>query len=102
MEKSSVLEDGSFYVLNPDYILKHDVKRCLIMARSEFQCERSTHNWLSVIHPAQAMILSFFSRPDTLKNIIEKLSAFLELAKGEVERLIEPFIDNSKAMGSKY
>lgn len=103
MNSNDILESKELYVLNPDYILKHDEKRSLIMSKSysEFQSEKSTDNWLSVIHPAQAMILSFFSKPDTLKNIISKLCLFLELNEEEVVDLINPFIENPKSIGNK-
>ncbi len=102
MNNDETLECYDFYVLNPDYILQHDEKRCLIMAGSEFQCEKSTYDWLSIIHPAQAMILSFFSNPDTLKNIVDKLCVFLELSEEEVINSISPFIENPKSIGNKF
>jgi radical SAM protein with 4Fe4S-binding SPASM domain len=102
MTLNEILINEDLYVLNPDYIIKHDDKRSFIIARSEVQCENSTNNWLTIIHPAQAMILSFFSSPDTLKNTINKLCVFLELSEEEVTKMIANFIDNPTILGNNF
>ncbi|NOU18658.1 MAG: radical SAM protein [Bacteroidales bacterium] len=90
------------YILNPDYNFRNDIKRSVIIANSESQCEYSNQEWLSFIHPVQAMILSFFSSPIAIDNVVENLIDFLNLNKEEVLNLINPFIENKETIFTQY
>ncbi|NVO10828.1 MAG: radical SAM protein [Bacteroidales bacterium] len=90
------------YVLNPDYNFKNDIKRSIIIANSDAQCEQTNTEWVSVIHPVQAMILSFFSNPISIDKAVEDLSEFLSLSKEETLNIIKPFIENKEAIFTEY
>ncbi len=90
------------FILNPDYNFRNDIKRSVIIANSESQCENSNKEWLSFIHPAQAMILSFFSNPITIDKAVENLTEFLSLNKKETIALINPFIENKETIYTQY
>ncbi|NVO10826.1 MAG: radical SAM protein [Bacteroidales bacterium] len=93
---------GKKYVLNPDYNYKNDIKRTLITYNSINQCETSSKGWFSIIHPIQAMLLSFFSTPTTLEQALENLSEFLDLSKLEAEKIISPYIENEEIIHTEY
>jgi hypothetical protein len=48
------------YYFNSDYILRHDEKRTYILGKHENN--DSSRGWISIIHPVQAMILSYFTQ----------------------------------------
>jgi radical SAM additional 4Fe4S-binding domain len=80
------------FVLNDDYILRHDEKRTFIVARS--LNNDSSEGWISKIHPFHAMILSFFSHGLTLHDVIENISNFLNIDKNKVYEMLMPFFEN--------
>lgn len=96
------MDSRDLYVLNPDYNLKNDVKRSVIIANSESQCEQTNPEWISIIHPAQAMILSFFSTPITIEDAVKELSNFLELSEEETHNIIKPFFENKESIYTTY
>ncbi len=90
------------FVLNPDYNFKNDIKRSIIIANSFNQCEMSVSEWDSIIHPVQAMILSYFSNPITIEKAVDNLSVFLEISKEETQNIIKPFIENEEDIFTEY
>jgi radical SAM protein with 4Fe4S-binding SPASM domain len=94
--------ENNLYILNPDYILKHDLKRTFLLSKLNTQLTFSQKSWFSIIHPVQAMIFSFFSEPDTLDNSIGKISEFLGLDKNQTEKLISPYIENIEPYDTEY
>jgi len=54
------------YIFNHDYILRHDQKRTYIIQR--YANNGELKDWAEMIHPVQAMILSFFSKPKLFLN----------------------------------
>jgi radical SAM protein with 4Fe4S-binding SPASM domain len=87
-------------VLNPDYILRHDLRRTYIVARD--YVTSGEKDWSSIIHPVQAMILSFFTRGNTYTTSISELSTFLEMSFSEVEKMIKPFINNEGTLVNEF
>lgn len=96
------MEKTKRYILNPDYNYKNDIKRALIIANADNQSELSINEWVSIIHPVQAMILSFFSFPISIDEALQKLSEFLDLPVTEVEKIITPFIENEDTIYTEY
>ncbi|MFH2144341.1 MAG: radical SAM protein [Bacteroidota bacterium] len=75
-------------VLNPDYILRNDVKRVIITTQDG-------EGVTSFIHPLQAMILSFFDNPiDVLENI-KRVSNQLNLKEEDVSNFVSQITNNS-------
>ncbi|MDR1169525.1 MAG: radical SAM protein [Prevotellaceae bacterium] len=84
------------YYFNSDYVLWHDEKRTYIIEK--YQNNDSSRGWISVIHPVQAMILSFFTQVKPYEEILADLKAFLETDLNSVKKIIKPFLSN----GSVY
>ncbi len=88
------------YIFNHDYILRHDEKRTFIVQKN--RKNDSSYGWISVIHPIQAMILSFFSESNQYDKVIEEISYFLETNKQNTIKIIEPFIENSESFYTEH
>ncbi len=88
------------YIFNHDYILRHDQKRTYIAQK--YSNNKSSKKWKSIIHPVQAMILSFFSEPKTFDEVISDLEYFLDLNEKEVKKIIKPFIKNKTSFIAEY
>lgn len=74
-------------VLNPQYKLRNDIERSILF---------SDNGMMTLIHPLQAMILSFFDKPDFLDNTIQKASYYLGISRKNVEDFVKPLIMNQK------
>lgn len=72
-------------VLNPQYKLRNDIDRILLF---------SDDSTTTLIHPLQAMVLSFFDKPDFLDNTIQKASHYLGISRKHIEDFVEPLIMN--------
>lgn len=69
------------YILNHYYTLRHDQKRSYIMSQGDgFNKKPLAVNvgWMSRIHPAYAMMLSFFSEPTDLSVACNKIADFFK------------------------
>lgn len=81
--------------MNPDYVLRHDLKRTFIISKNLIK-HNSEPNWISVIHPVHAMILSFFTRKLSFKTTLKLISQSTGEKVSIVNNLIQPFICNKK------
>jgi radical SAM protein with 4Fe4S-binding SPASM domain len=88
------------YVFNHDYLLRHDEKRTYLV--SKYRNNQSSRDWISLIHPVQAMILSHFSTPVLFDKVVEQLAYFLEIDQALVQEFIQPFVDNTEAFHTEY
>lgn len=83
-----------YIILNPDYLLRNDTDRIVLYSGKQVQ-EYSSSEWISYIHPVQAMILSIFSEENILsgKNtfILKKLNLSIDM----LERIVRPFVENN-------
>ena len=50
---------NDIYVLNPDYMMTNDKYRIVLYSKETVN-EYSSKNWISFLHPVQALIFSFF------------------------------------------
>jgi uncharacterized Fe-S cluster-containing radical SAM superfamily protein len=88
------------YYFNSDYILRHDEKRTYILGKHENN--DSSRGWISIIHPIQAMILSYFTQVKPYEEILNDLMIFLDIDADSVKKLVEPFISNKDAFYTEY
>lgn len=75
------------YILNHYYILRHDEKRSYIMSPGDYHIKKPINvnsGWLTKIHPAYAMMLSFFSCPTTIKEAADSISDFFGVDNQEL------------------
>lgn len=79
------------YILNHYYTLRHDQKRSYIMSQGDgFNKKPLAVNvgWMSRIHPAYAMMLSFFSEPTDLSVACNKIADFFQIPTDGVKDFI--------------
>jgi radical SAM protein with 4Fe4S-binding SPASM domain len=55
-----------------------------------------------MIHPVQAMLLSFFSKGGSLADIIQRISHFFAIDPSEISCMIKPFIENETPLKSIF
>lgn len=97
------MKDVKLYALNPAYYFRKEGNRIYLLSRS--YCGKDTIanlEWKSIVHPAYAMILSFFSMPTSLEDGVKKTQEFLEISHETALELIGKFICNSEEMHSEY
>jgi radical SAM protein with 4Fe4S-binding SPASM domain len=83
------------YILNPYYILRHDLKRTFILGGRNGRDNNGIlvdESWKSIIHPAYAMMLSFFSNPVELDEAVINISNFFSLPKGQIAEFVSNMI----------
>ena len=88
------------YSFNTDYVLWHDEKRTFIIQR--YENNDSTRGWISIIHPVQAMIFSFFSQQKEYEDTLMDLASFLNATVESTRKLMEPFIQNKETFTTGY
>jgi hypothetical protein len=88
------------YYFNSDYVLWHDEKRTYIIEK--YQNNDSSRGWISMIHPVQAMILSFFTQVKPYEEILNDLAIFLNTDTDSGKEIIKPFLCNTKPFYTEY
>jgi radical SAM protein with 4Fe4S-binding SPASM domain len=88
------------YIFNHDYVLRHDQKRTYII--QIYANNSELRDWVTVLHPVQAMILSFFSKPKPYNNILKEIATFLDISVDETIRIITPFLENKEDVYTEY
>lgn len=84
----------SLIVFNPDYFIRHDIKRTFII--NKYLNNNGTYGWYSMIHPVHAMVFSFFTRNRPYDETVLEIAQFLSMSTQEVNKLINPFIENDE------
>lgn len=72
-------------------MLRHDDNRVFILGGRNGRSDNGIDvdkNWESIIHPAYAMMLSFFSQPIELEDAILKISDFFEMKPDEIRKFL--------------
>lgn len=77
------------YVLNPDYILRNDVKR-VILAKSDGE------GISTFIHPLHGMILSFFDSSLEYSENVKRISESLQLKEIDIINFTSKLVNNSE------
>lgn len=79
-------------LFNPDYVLKPDVGRVLLLPFDTTRSEIDVFD--SFIHPIHAIILSFV-KGDSIEDTINNASNYLDVDKKYIENFITPLINNN-------
>ncbi len=94
------------YILNHYYKIQHDKKRSYIIAPNDLYTKKPIKvdsGWNSKIHPAYAMMLSFFSQPVTIEEAAEGISKFFSTTKeatlSYIQKLAESNEPNTSSLG---
>lgn len=90
-----------YIILNPDYLLRNDTDRIVLYSGKQVQ-EYSSPEWISYIHPVQAMILSIFSEENILSGKKSLILKELNLSMDMLERVIKPFIENKTSIYTEF
>lgn len=92
------------YILNSYYILRHDVSRTFILGGRNGRKSNGIPvdvNWISMIHPAYAMMLSFFSTPITLDGASESIANFFSFPQNQVIDFLKQMIGAKECWSTK-
>lgn len=81
------------YVLNPCYVLRNDVHRIVLFSRIRTGVDGSK-DWQSLIHPLQAVLLSFFTYDRTLQENIGMLADFFHRDVTYMKHVLELYLEN--------
>ncbi|MDE6343085.1 MAG: radical SAM protein [Muribaculaceae bacterium] len=84
------------YILNNYYILRHDINRTFILGGRNGQYSSGINidvDWQSMIHPAYAMMLSFFSQPIEFDEAVLKISEFFSLPEHQIKKFLSSMIN---------
>ena len=84
------------YVLNSYYIIRHDACRTFILGGRNGRVSNGVSvdaNWTSMIHPAYAMMLSFFSYPVELERAAESIADFFSINKKSTTEFLTTIIE---------
>ena len=95
--ESIKFEYMNYISLNPEYVLKPDKGRALILTKDVLRTELPVVE--SVIHPIHAMILSFFDGTKTIEETVSQIITKLEIEKELIIRFITPIIENDHTIG---
>lgn len=84
------------YILNPAYYLRNDLRRAIIGTYDFPHISQDLYerNILSIIHPYQAQMLSFFDGSRSLKECIYSIADFFGLNIENVTSFIGNYIEN--------
>jgi len=88
------------YIFNHDYVLRHDQKRTYIIQRHGNN--GGLRDWADMIHPVQAMILSFFSKSKPFNEVITEVASFLDISEKKATDIITPFLENKEDVYTEY
>jgi len=96
------MNNDKTYILNPAYYLRNDVKRCIIGTYEEPGVDiEFSDPWLSLIHPANAQLLSFFNGKSCLSDCLTNISEYFGLTIDETIRVVSRYIGNKKSFSIK-
>ena len=87
-----------YYSFNPNYVLKPDNNRALIMPREIFRnIEDIDDGFEAPIQPIYAIILTFFNHVK-IEEGIKKASEFLETGEESIRQFINSLIQNNESL----
>lgn len=87
------------YILNHHYLLRHDAKRSYIISRdinTIIPPIPVNGGWRSMIHPAYAMMLSFFSEPIELESACTQISDFFSVPRTQINQFLMNLIESKE------
>lgn len=84
------------YILNDYYILRHDASRTFILGGRNGRKNNGVsvdENWKSIIHPAYAMMLSFFSEAIEFDDAVVRIADFFSIPKEKIAQFLTHVVD---------
>lgn len=93
--------DNDIWILNPDYKLKNDIDRICMYSSINIKHDSSV-DWISYIHPFQAIILTSFDGVSTLVEIYHKISTHFNISIDAVRKLISPYLGNKEPIYTSF
>ena len=85
------------YIFNHYYRLRHDHSRTLLFASSyQDAIVNVDKDWVDIIHPIYAMVLSFFSRPILLDEVEKRIATFFSIHIDVAHSLLTQIIDKDE------
>lgn len=87
------------YILNSNYRLLEDKKRAIIISGEAENIDSEidySPDFISMIHPLHAQILSFFSGQTNYEETIQKITSYLHMDRHFIEDFIAHAIHNSE------
>ena len=81
------------YVLNPHYHLRHDTHRVVLFSSNRVNSDCS-RNWHTLIHPLQAIMLSFFTHNRPWERTLTLLCDFFGRSTEEITKWVSGYINN--------
>lgn len=77
------------YILNPLYVLRHEVNCSFILSKPTYEQGARIH----IIHPIYAMMLTFF-RGEDLNTTLKNISDYFNMEVSDVEKIVSKLIEN--------
>lgn len=88
---------NSIYILNPEYTLRADKNRIILLSTTG-----SNHSYSIFIHPVWALILSHFDGCKSFKEILQTLSNITGLSESNLLSQLQPLIENVEKRCIRY
>ena len=92
--------DNKIYILNPDYHFKNDVDRVILHSKRQVEHDGSA-DWLSFVHPMQAMLLGTFTTGEPLGKHCEELAAHFCTSPEKIRQMVDPYLGNQEPVYTK-
>lgn len=83
-------------ILNPEYALKPDKGRVLLMTKDALRTEEEVVE--TVVHPIHAIIISFLNKYSA-STAIQKASKYLNVSSNQITNFIDKITNNKKSVG---
>lgn len=101
MEITQILD--KIYILNPGYVLRNDITRAVLATRDNSSYHSLEVNDVStILHPAFAMLLSFFNGSSTLKETLNEVSSYFNISFDGALKTVSKLIDNKSGVAVEY
>ena len=101
MEITQILD--KVYVLNPGYVMRNDITRAVLATRDNSSYHSLDVNDVStILHPAFAVLLSFFDGSRTLKDTLNEVSSYFNISFEGALKTVSKLIDNKSGVAVEY
>lgn len=86
--------NNDIWILNPDYHFKNDRDRICMYSNRTVNFD-SINNWISYIHPIQAMILGLFTNDKPLRLQYESIANHFHITLSDAENMVNSYLGNN-------
>ena len=94
-------ETETIYILNPEYELRRDKNRIIIVNKT-IAIASFVRDFMGFVHPIYAIILSFFDGEKKLEQVLAAATALLRKDQSFISNIIEPLLENEEALHFHY